>query len=381
MVKLRFQEPGVAEPDIDSEVILPAAAWARPAPRLAADLSGRGADLAAGLARVEQTHAVTLDFLRHSRLVWSDCFIVGDGLFQSYFMEANRYYAWALAVRDAGSLAQRTAGISAEGEQFFIDDERLDQAVSIERPVMFATPQEPHNWGLFLLNAAPAIAYFVANRARFDRLFVYLHHPNMRALTRLLGVGDEDISPHDVFRSYRFEEVHLLRQSKMDFYVDAASRELFSGLAERAMAKHAGRRAPRIFISRIGRSQEPGAPRGLIDEAALAVALAALGFIAFEPEALPVIGQIQLFAQAEMIVGLSGAGMFNAVFCRPGTRIVCIESMPVFLARHATLFASLGLDYSMILGREDEADPRMLHRRWRIELDPALAHIRDFLGL
>ncbi len=380
-MRLRFSEPDAAEPGIARTVVTPAGTWQRPPPRLAADLSGRDTDLAALLAGTQPRHAVTSDVLSDARLVWSDCFVLPDGLFQSYFTDANKYYAWALAVRDAGSLAQQTAGITNEGSEFFIDDAKFADPAEVDAPVMFATPQEPHNWGLFLLNSVPAIAHFMANRDTLSKLFVYCHHPNMRALALLLGIAVDDIVAHDVFRSYRFREIHLLRQSKMDFFVDETSRDVFAGLASRAMARHSGRLAPRIFISRIGRSREPDAPRGLIDEAALATALAALGFITFEPEALPSIGQIQLFAQAEMIVGLSGAGMFNTVFCRPGTRVVCIESMPVFLDRHANLFASLGLDYSMVLGREDDDDPRLLHRRFRIDLDAALRHIRTFLEL
>ncbi len=348
---------------------------------MAADLSGRKVEIAPLLASVQQTHAATLDVLSDARLVWSDCFVLGDGLFQPYFSDADRYYAWAMAVRDAGSMASQTAGITVHGDRYAIDDAKFAAPEAVDAPVMFATPQEPHNWGLFLLNAVPAIAHFQANRSSLAKLFVYLHHPNMRALTQLLGVATDDIQPHDVFRSYRFREIHLLRQSKMDFFVGRLARDVFAGLAARAMARYVGRLAPRIFISRIRRSREPDAPRGLINEAALAAALGELGFVTLEPETLPAIGQIQLFAQAEMIVGLSGAGMFNTVFCKPGTRVVSIESMPVVLERHATLFASLELDYSVILGREDEADPRKLHRRWRIDLDAALRHIRDFLGL
>jgi capsular polysaccharide biosynthesis protein len=315
--------------------------------------------------------------LRDARLVWSDCFVLEDGLFRCSFAETDQFYAWALAVRDAGSVAQRAAAITPEDDRYYIDDSKLSELEDIDEPTMFASIQEPHDWGMFLLNAMPAVAHFIANRASFGKLFIYLHQPNMRAMAALLGLAREDIQTHDVFRAYRFREIHLLRQSTMDCFIDPTQQALFSGLRDRAVARYNGPRAPRVFIAPPGSARE-SAPANLIDEAALAAGLAALGFIILQADKLPAIGQIQVFAQAEIVVGLAGASMFNTIFCKPGTQVVSIETVPSQVQRHANLYASLGLDYCILVGNADETDPRLLQRPWRIDAEAALRQIRIF---
>ena len=78
------------------------------------------------------------------------------------------------------------------------------------------------------------------------------------------------------------------------------------------------------------------------------------------------------FSSAEIVVGLGGAGMFNCVFCRPGTKVVDIESTPKFCNAHSNLFASADLSYGIIIGAEDRSDPRSNHRNWWLDLDQAL---------
>jgi hypothetical protein len=72
--------------------------------------------------------------------------------------------------------------------------------------------------------------------------------------------------------------------------------------------------------------------------------------------------------------------MFNVVFCKPGTRIVTIESTAGFIGAHARLFASMGHRYGVIFGREDPADPAPSHRRWRIDIAPAVQAIERFVA-
>ncbi len=376
MVQLRFREPGRAEPDVTSQTLRPAAPWSRPAPALLLDLSGRP-DAATALAAPETSHAVTHDVFRNAELVWSDCFVVGGGLFQSWYPDDTLYYAWALAVRDAGALPQQTAGITAAGRVFAIDDAKLAEPEAIDEPVLVATPQEPHSWGQFLLSTLPAIAYQREHAGQVGRLFVYPHSLNMRSLVRLMGVERDLLVAHDVFRSYRFREAHMLRQSKHDCIVDPATRPLFKGLADQAMARHSGRRAPRIFASRIGSSRGKDQLSRIIDEPALAATLRDLGFTLFDPETMSTTVQIQLFAQAEMIIGVAGEWMYNTVFCQPGTRIAFIENEAWMLPRHANLLGSLGLDHVIVVPPAEPAPGA----KWHLGIDQVLGPIRQFLGL
>jgi hypothetical protein len=116
----------------------------------------------------------------------------------------------------------------------------------------------------------------------------------------------------------------------------------------------------------------------MVNEEALVARLRDLGFLIIEPEALSAREQIEVFSRAEMVVGPSGAGMFNTVFCAPGTRVIDIESEPHWIHAHSCLFASCGLRYGIFEGKADAADMRPVHRRWQVNIEALCARIAAF---
>ncbi len=82
------------------------------------------------------------------------------------------------------------------------------------------------------------------------------------------------------------------------------------------------RRLPkrRLYVSRRGHPM-----RVMVNEVALEAALVRRGFQIVRPERMDVADQIRLFAEAEVIVGPTGAGLTNAVFAAPGCKIVEIQ--------------------------------------------------------
>ena len=88
---------------------------------------------------------------------------------------------------------------------------------------------------------------------------------------------------------------------------------------------------------------------------------------------------IALMSSAEIVVGPSGSGMFSAVFCRAGTKIVDIESEDHWIYAHAGLFASCELRYGLFIGKVDAADARPVHRRWTVNTDALIGRIERFL--
>ena len=73
----------------------------------------------------------------------------------------------------------------------------------------------------------------------------------------------------------------------------------------------------RLYISRAKARR-----RRLIGEDALARALEHDGFTTVYLEDLPLLSQVRLFAGAQTIVGMHGAGLANLVFAAPGTKVV-----------------------------------------------------------
>ena len=353
----------------------PARHWDRPPPALLVDLAPAPRVTAESLGGRQRASGRSLDTFGDAALVWSDVFLLGQR-FECAYGEAALHQAWALGLRDAGSLAQRTAGLSIVQGRPWLDPAKLDGATRVDGPVFFATPQEPHNWGLWLTACVPAIARFRDRARPGERLFCYRHHPNMDATLALLGVAPEHVVRHDLYAAYRLEEVTAYRTGGMDLAVTEAERAVFAGMVR--AAGPAGDAPRRILVTR--RSATGPDARALLDEAAVAERLARLGFVPIDPLAMTVPEQVRAFAAAEMVAGIGGAGMFNTVFCRPGTKVLSIEDSPTFLGMHANLFASLGHEYGFVLGvHAPESAPGKL--RWHTDPAAVEAAARRFFGL
>lgn len=353
----------------------PAVTWRKPWPSVLLDLSGQAFDPARLNAGDRPSHARRLECLRSVHLIWSN-FFVADGCVSTIY-DGNARDAVRQVV--AHEELSRYIGVIRHGEDFVVSQARLRDARHVAGPVLFATSDEPHNWGLWLLYVLPAVVHFTRNRHLYRKLFVFATHPNMRALLTLLGVRDDEVILHDCGTAYWFEEIHVFRQSMRDCYVSPAARELHAQLRDAIVARHGPSPARKLYVARLRRTRELNAYRGLLNEQALADRLSALGYLVIEPEFLAVEEQIRLFAGAERIVAIGGAGLFNAVFCRPGARLLDIESTPLFLDAHSNVFAGAGLEYGLVIGREDTADSSLAHRRWTLDLDAAMPAVAAFM--
>lgn len=107
----------------------------------------------------------------------------------------------------------------------------------------------------------------------------------------------------------------------------------------------------RIFFSRGGSKI-----RRLLNEEALWEIAKGHGFERFEAKGDNHAEQVRLFSQAEVVVGVHGAGLGNLAFCRPGTQV--IELFPENFTKSTYLWLSkrLGLDYSWLIGEPGDYD-------------------------
>ncbi len=372
LLTLEFGETCAAAQVVSQE---PAVTWWKPWPSVLLNLSGQPFDPARLNAGDRPSHARHLDRLRSVHLLWSN-FFIADGCVSTIY-DGNARDAVRQVVANAE--LSRYIGVTRHGEDFVVPRTRLRDAQRITGPVLFATSDEPHNWGLWLLYVLPAVVHFTRNRHLYQKLFVFAVHSNMRAFLALLGVREDDIILHDCGTAYWFDEVYVFRQSMRDFYITPAARQLYGQVRDMIVARHGPSPARKIYIARLRRTRELNAYRGLLNEHALADRLSALGYAAVEPEFMTVEDQVRLFAGAGRVVAIGGAGLFNTVFCHPGTRLLDIESTPLFLDAHSNVFAGSGLEYGLMIGREDQADGSLAHRRWSIDLDAAMPVIADFM--
>ncbi len=135
----------------------------------------------------------------------------------------------------------------------------------------------------------------------------------------------------------------------------------------------------RLYVSRRGHPM-----RVMVNEAALEAALVRRGFHIVRPECMSVADQIGLFAEADVIVGPSGAGLTNAVFAAPGCKVVEIQPENFISFWVAAFCRLIGLDWGGYIAPspcDPKAAPwlarlrRGFHFAYRLDLPDFLAFL------
>lgn len=273
----------------------------------------------------------------------------------------------------------RTPGVKRDGEVVTLDLTEIpdEEVCKCAGDVYFGTPIEPLNWGMWLLHCVPSAADYVASKHE-GRFGCWFKLEWQRKLLHFMGIDDEKLLQIDEWKTHVVERLTFRSYPNIDLYVGQRDRDTFADIAQRCLRVSEAPRATRIFISRRTRS-ERGAARRLANEAELTDALQAIGFTIVEPESMAFEDQVALFASATAIIGLGGAGLFNAVFAKPGTKLVTIEASNAFIHSHANLFSSLGLDYAVVFGERDKLDDRWPHHGWTIDIPRTVAQIKQFI--
>lgn len=101
----------------------------------------------------------------------------------------------------------------------------------------------------------------------------------------------------------------------------------------------------RIYVSRANAKR-----RFITNEAEVKSELESAGFVTVFLEHLSFGDQVNLFAQAEMVVGSHGSGFANLVFCSPGTKVVEIFPPNRVRFHFRNISRWVGLDYVALVG-------------------------------
>ncbi len=348
--------------------------WEKRGPRLLRDLSLAARPVVLRTGR-QASQPRRLDRLRDVHLTWATFFIAGDCCASIY----NDPRTAVAGIVGWPGLAE-TAGIHRRGQHFAVPRSRLRNAAPVAGRTMFASSDEPHNWGMWLLCVLPAVVHFVENRQAYDKLFIYADHPNMRAMLRLLGLKAADVVFQDVSRAYHFESIDVFRQPQREFSVGSEAKTMFAKLREAVAGSIVVPSAHHLYFGRRRWTSETGGYRALTNEDELIARLVAMGYSSVDLECLGPEEQIELFGSQRRIVVLGGAGLFNTVFCKPGTRVITIESTPNHIENHSTLLSSMEADYGIILGQVDESDPASYNKRWTVDVERTTATIAEFMS-
>jgi hypothetical protein len=142
------------------------------------------------------------------------------------------------------------------------------------------------------------------------------------AILRSQTVFDEIVVPEQLWQS--------------NVHVNAHMRAVY----ERIRGRHAGRRSSgRLLLSRAP-SKRLGNPLAVEE------AFASFGFRVIYPEQMPIAEQLALYANCEVLASLSGSGMHNTLFARPGLMTIEVgdtraRRSPVLMQRMANELAQI----------------------------------------
>ncbi len=348
--------------------------WTKSPPLFVSDLSNGGHDVSALLQSSSRIHCKVLDGFDNAWIIGCNSVITEGRYFDRNFgigTQTLRRIADGL-----GTPANEATHIERHNELFRLPRARLASAQRVQGHTLFGSADEPDNWGMWLLLGLPSLHLFLHGGLNFDHFMTRAVHPWQRSVLAEIGLKATDLLPHVAEDPVAFEQLSIVRHSWRDLAVTPSDAQVFASLTERF--PHPAKTPERIFISRLSRTRA-GAYRGLLNELELLEQFEMLGFTVVEPELLSMPEQVSLFAGARVVVGLGGAGLFNAVFCRPGTLVVSIESSTHFAPSHTNLFASCRLVYGVILGEQNISKPGAEQRPWTIDATRAASTVQRYL--
>ena len=189
-----------------------------------------------------------------------------------------------------------------------------DRVETLDRVVVTMPMGATGNYGHFLLDCLPGIAVTknIGLPEDFRYIFPKLKHWHYDHLFRQ-GVKVLILEDPDDELVYYCD--HVLFTSCMDHNLHWPNEHF------RLIAKSENTEAPTrsVYLSRANQK------RKFVTESHIEAKLSERGFEVVRPEELSTKDQIKLFEQSKIIVGPTGAGFANVLFCKPGTIVVEIQ--------------------------------------------------------
>ncbi len=215
------------------------------------------------------------------------------------------------------------------------------------------------------------------------RLFLALRHHDLESVDHVLvpklkygfqresllelGIPGHKIVEIDVLQCVRCERL-LVTTAPRGYSSSNTPGWLIDGFRQSLLpAKNTIATGKRIYISR----RDAGS-RKFVNEEEIIACLEKFGFEAVEMSSYDFNGKVALFAQAEMIVGLTGAGLTNLMLCRSDATV-----LELFPASYVTYFYTsiacyLGMDYQYLVFDNDSMLSNMNKYYGNLSLDTSV---------
>lgn len=247
-----------------------------------------------------------------------------------------------------------------------------------ENTVVVLCSDEPASYGSFLFRVVPKVKTVRNLGLTEARCIAFAEQKPFMDLLNFCGISASTIVLHNSKIVTEIDRAIIPSMRDPHAYLDPESCELYAELRQSFGVRPAGRK---IYVSRFALNRSGrGASRIMLNESELIVRLEDIGFETVEPENLSVRDQIMIFSSASIVVGPSGSGLFNTMFCHPGTKVIDIQSEPQWIYSYTGMYSSLKLDYGIFVGKPDPEDAKPVHRRFTVNIDALIARIGAFSG-
>jgi capsular polysaccharide biosynthesis protein len=258
---------------------------------------------------------------------------------------------------------------------YFLFDPKDRPCRRVEGNAVVLCSDEPFSYGSFLFRVVPKVVALRDLRLTDATCVAGAQQKPFMDLLAFCGISRASIVQHDVNVVTQIDRALIPCLRNPHAFLDPESCELYAELRAAYGVRPTGRK---IYVSRLRIGEAGWSTRIMLNESELIGRLAAIGFDIIEPEELSVQDQIMTFSSASVVVGPSGSGLFNSMFCHPGTKFIDIQSEPQWIYSYAGMYASLQLDYGIFIGRADPADTRAVHRRWTVNIEALIDRILAF---
>jgi capsular polysaccharide biosynthesis protein len=363
-----------SEDAVRSEQLESAHDWTQPELDFVLDLSEGTSDVSALFETRTRMSGKRVDTFSDVLLTGFDSFVKQDTFYSKHVEVAE---SDARRLVDEAKYTRTT--LQFKNDQLILPKRVEAGAMRIDSHILLATPDEPDNWGMWILHGIPSAHWFIRERSSYDFFFTCLHQPWQRRLLQHVGLTPRDLMEHQLPLTYACAQMSTIRYDFRNLAVNKADRAIFQEISDRYAEKARGPYGERIYVARnLAGNAHNG--RRLVNEYELAEKLQERDFSIVQPEKLEFPDQVRAFAGARVIVGSGGAAMFNSVFARPGTKVVSIESSTMWAPSHSKMFTSMGLNCGMIIGCQDLTDPEPVHKSWGLDVDAALRQIDAYLA-
>lgn len=252
--------------------------------------------------------------------------------------------------------------------------------LEIENGVIF-TDAVSRNYAHFLTEVLPKIFLFSANKENNASSLIIdagLHQNLVEAIEIVAGV-DVDLIGLDIGESVQVKSLHVLSPVGYVPFEKRPGKEalpghshgIFSSFALLSMRDHITAKIsdlatrPKKLKIFIRRNSEY---RNVSNAAEIEKLLVARGFFVIEPEKLSFLEQVEFFANAEVIVGATGAALANLIFCAATTRIVIL----IARYKHNSYFywqnmaSACGNRVTYVLGESESGPAKTIHSNFYV---------------